>query len=245
MRYLEGKVNRPTYLKTRKIAASWDAATKQRAFFSARVASADLLAVLRKRVMEASAGAGSDQQARELLRMFLAGDGRDLLASLGFSPPSLDGGLAELGSVRRLQLILYQNAKMAQEVGHYQQWSQHWDTHPYGRWRIGYSENHRDEHVARDGMIFRYDHPIWREDPPGGLFNCHCWREELTADQVTGQQIQSADYEYEPSPLQFDPGAGIDQPVPIKPDTPDPIRDEIRKALEQIRAGESASPRSR
>lgn len=230
---LTAKQDRATAMNTRQIAATWDAETKRRAFFSARVADADLLAEIHRRVSQVMRGEMSDGQARELLRVFLENDGRDALAAMGFAPPSLDGGLAELGSTRRLDLIVYQNTKMAEEVGAYKEWTENADMFPYGRWRIGVSEKHRDEHVARDGRVYRFDHPIWTTDPPGGRFNCHCYREELTAAQVRaeGLTVQRRDSALEPSPLGFDPSKGLGDPVPMKETVPADIRAEVRQAL--------------
>jgi hypothetical protein len=247
--YLARKQDKETALRTREIAAMWNEETLRRSFFSARVASADILTELHKRVSQVASGDMTDTQARELLRVFLEGDGAGALAALGFAPPNLEGGVVELGSVRRLQLILAQNTKMAQEVGAYQQWKENWDIAPYGVWHIGESENHREEHLARDGRLFRYDHPIWTQDPPGGRFNCRCWREELTEDEVAERGLRAEDngFPFTKSPLKFDPSKGIDQPVEVKPATipevkakveeelADPIKAKATKAREELK----------
>jgi hypothetical protein len=232
--FIAGKKDKTTTLTSREYLAQWDEQTRRKSFFSARVASADLLAELHQRVQQVVDGKMTDAQARELLRVFLAGDGRDMLASLGFAPPSVDGGLKELGSVRRLQLIIDQNTKMAQEVGAYRQWIENADIAPYGRWHLGVSEVHRKQHVAHDGKVYRYDHPIWTTDPPGGLFNCHCWREEMTQAEVDaeGLSIQPGNSPVTPSPLGFDPSKSIDQLPPPRPGWPPEIADEVRKALQ-------------
>jgi hypothetical protein len=237
MKQIAGKVDRPTLLKTHQIAANWSKDIKERSFFSARVASADILAELHRRVQQVASGEMTDAQAREWLRVFLSGKGSGALAQLGFMPPAHDTPVSELGSVRRLQLIIGQNVKMAQEVGAYRRWMEHVATHPYGRWRIGVSAVHRDAHLARDGKVFRYDHPIWTQDPPGGLFNCHCYREELTAAEVDalGLDPEGADYQFKPSPLQFDPSQGMAQPIPEKPGMPPEIKADLQQALAKFR----------
>ena len=229
--YLKRKLNRPTFLSASQIASSWDADTKRRAFFSAKVASADVLSVLHKRVTQVMSGDMTDEQARELLRVYLSGEGKDLLASMGFSPPSVGAGIAELGSVRRLRLILYQNTKMATEVGHYRQWAENAHVYPYGRWHLGISEEHREEHVARDGVVYPFDNPVWTEDPPGARYNCHCWREELTAEEAEGFAIEHNTYFGSPSPLEFDPSKSLDDPPPEKDGWPIEIRDQVRRAI--------------
>jgi hypothetical protein len=247
--FITKKQDQATGLKTREIAAQWDEETTRKAFFSARVASADLLSELHRRVSQVVNGDMTDQQARELLRVFLEGEGAGALAALGFAPPNLEGGVAELGSVRRLQLILAQNTKMAQEVGAYAQWKENWDIAPYGRWHVGESKEHRLEHLAREGMLFRYDHPIWTQDPPGGQFNCRCWREELTEDEVQALGLTPAgnDFAFTKSPLKFDPSKGIDQLPEIKPATlpevahqlqpelADPIKEKSSKVREELK----------
>jgi hypothetical protein len=172
--YLAARQDRPTYLKASEYLTAWDAETRRKAFFSARVASADILSELHQRCQQVVNGDMTDRQARELLRVFLNGDGAAALRQLGFMPQGEAAqSVVELASVRRLQLILYQNAKIAQEAGHYRQWAENAALFPYGRWHLGHAEEHRPEHAARDGKVYAFEHPIWRTSPPGSEFNCH------------------------------------------------------------------------
>jgi uncharacterized protein with gpF-like domain len=222
--YLEKKQDKPTADKSKVIAAAWDSETKARAFFSARVATADILTQLHQRCNQVVSGAMTDNQSAELLRRWMEGDGGGLLADLGFLPPSkTSGSVAELGSVRRLRLIVEQNTKMAQEVGHYQQWQETAEAFPFGVWHIGISEEHREAHVARNGRAYPVGHAVWTVDPPGNLFNCHCWREEITAAEarrrgLTPQKL--APVEPPEGGLGFNPALGMPgDPPPIKPAT--------------------------
>jgi len=232
---LTAKQDKPTALKTKEIAALWDAQTKRAAFFSARVANADILSKLHRWVAQVANGEMTEGQGRELARTFLAGDGSGALAALGFAPPDAESGMAELGSTRRLSLIINQNVKMAQETAAYQSWQEQADYAPFGVWRLGVSAEHRPQHVAHADKVYPAAHPIWTTDPPGGLFNCHCYREELTAAQAKGMKIESNDTPLEPSPLGFDPSKPIgSEPPPDKPDWTPEIRDELQKALAKV-----------
>jgi hypothetical protein len=229
--WLATKTLVPTALRSAEIARAWDAETKRAAFFSARVTSATALSELKKKTEQVLAGDMTDGQAAELLRMWMTGNGAGALQSMGFKPPDMAGPVSELASSRRLQLILYQNTKMAQEVGGYRDWMENKDIVPYGRWHVGVSRVHRPEHLARDGNVYRWDDPVWTVDPPGGAFNCACWREEITAEEA-GFEVSQSTSGIRPSPLEFDPSAGL-APEPVIPESMDP---DIAAALEEILA---------
>lgn len=230
--YLAARQDLPTYAKAREYLNVWDAETRRRSFFSARVASADVLSELHRRCQAVVDGDMTDTQARELLRVFLDGDGAEALRRMGFLPqPDASDSLGELASVRRLKLVLYQNAKIATEVGHYRQWAENRDLFPYGRWRLGPAENHRDAHVARDGKVYAFDHPIWRTGPPGSEFNCHCWREELTAEEASGLPVEPNNQDVPRPTVDFDPGAPLDVPPPVKTKTPPGILRALQKQI--------------
>jgi hypothetical protein len=230
--YLAARQDRPTYLKASEYLTAWDAETRRKAFFSARVASADILSELHQRCQQVVNGDMTDRQARELLRVFLNGDGAAALRQLGFMPQGEAAqSVVELASVRRLQLILYQNAKIAQEAGHYRQWAENAALFPYGRWHLGHAEEHRPEHAARDGKVYAFEHPIWRTSPPGSEFNCHCWREELTAEEAAGLTVQPNDQTVPRPTVDFDPGAPLDVPPPVKARTPPGILQALRRSL--------------
>lgn len=236
LRYVTAKQTTTTRERTASIAANWSEEATRKAFFSARVAEADILNKIHNLVNDVVRGEMTQDQARELLRKFLSEDGsKKLLQGMGFSPDyDMEGSVSNLASTRRLKLILYQNSKMAHEVGAYQKWRENWDILPYGRWHIGGSKEHREAHKARDGMIFHHNHPVWTKDPPGGLFNCRCWREDLTEEEVVGSRIEPFDYKFDPSPLKFDPSKGLDQLPDIKPLTVDEIRQALQNSLKNI-----------
>jgi len=236
-RYLASRADKPTALKAKEYLTVWDAETRRKSFFSARVASADLLSALHAKVQAVVEGKGTENQAAELLRVFLERDGAEALSALGFLPAAATtDALTELSATRRLRLILYQNAKIAEEAGAYQQWAVNKDMFPYGRWRLGYAEEHREEHVARDGKIYPFDHPIWTQSPPGSEFNCHCYREELTAEEARAAGVPIEPIPKDPLPrptVDFDPSQPLASPPPIKPEVPPAIRDALLRQLTQ------------
>jgi hypothetical protein len=237
--YLRAKRDTPTTLTSREYLTLWNDETRRKAFFSARVASADLLTTLHETVQDVVDGKASEEQAVEWLRDFAKNQGRETLARAGWAPAEEAKGLTELASRRRLQLIVYQNTKIAHETGAYQQWAATRDIHPYGRWRLGYAEKHRESHVRLDGNIYSFDHPIWRQAPPGSEFGCHCWRELLTAEeaQAAGVPIQPSSSPVPEAQVRFDPGAGMDRPPPIRQGMPLALEQTLRSELPQARFG--------
>ncbi len=205
--FLHSRQDTATHLKSREIAMMWDAEARQAAFFSARVTQAAIVSRLHDVCQSVLSGQMSRAQARRLLREYFLGEGADALAAMGFAPARRAMGISQLASLPRLELIIYQNVKMAQERGHYQQWQKVRQDFPYGIWHVGNCANHREAHLARDGKIYAFDHPIWTQSPPGGEFNCHCYRELLTEKDMKerGLSPEPLDSEFEPSSLGFDP----------------------------------------
>lgn len=240
---MAARLDTPTAMKYKEITAAWDAQFRRRAFFSARVAEADLLGELHRKAQAVAEGRMTKAQARRLIREFFVGDGADALAALGFAPPKDAKGVAQLASIPRLELIVDTNVRMAQETGHYKKWESLKDVYPYGMWRVGYSKVHREAHLERDGKIYAFDHPIWRESPPGGEFNCHCRRELMTARELaaSGKMPVPDTVPFEPSSLGFDPGADGWQDPPFGKDVPPKVEKEATRLLEDDLRTEKAS----
>lgn len=247
-RYLRAKTPTPTTLTAQQYLTLWNSEARRKAFFSARVASVDLLSTLQKATQAVVDGQASEGQAVEWLRDFAKNQGRDTFAKAGWAPAEEARGITELASYRRLELVVYQNTKIAHEVGAYQQWAATQDVFPYGRWRLGPSETHRPEHVKLDGNIYPFDHPIWRQSPPGSEFGCKCWRELLTEEQAkqAGVQIQPKTSPIPDAQVKFDPAAGLDIPPPIKKETPPALVQEVKReiptAIPEAPILESAAP---
>ena len=214
---LDARLDRATALRFREILAAWAPGARQRAFFSARVAAATALSILHRRCRQVLEGDMTDAQAVRLIQeWFLSPAGGSILASMGFAPVRDARGVAELASGARLALVVRTNVLMAQECGRYAAWKDMADAFPYGRWRCGHAEHHREEHLRRDGRVFRFDHPIWTQSPPGGEFNCRCRRELLTQRDLDrlGLVPEPDDFPFAPSSLGFDPSRPVsDTPV--------------------------------
>jgi len=206
-----------TALKYQDILRQWTPEARQRAFFSARVMDATVLSELKRRVQQVVSGDMTSEQATRLMQEFFRGEGAPLLQRMGFLPQDQGQGkgVSELASTARLRLIFETNTRMAQEVGHYRQWAEVKEAYPYGVWHCGYAEEHRPEHLARDGKAYPFDHSIWTHSPPGGEFNCHCWREPISAEEAAlrGLIPEPMDSAFQPSSLGFDPSRGMAQPV--------------------------------
>lgn len=229
---LAKRLDTPTRLKYREIISAWDDEARSKAFFSARVSSASILSEIHQQVADVVSGKGTKQQAYEWINRYFIGEGADALAAIGFAPPKEANGVAELGSVARIKLIIDTQVKMAQEVGQYQQWEASKQQFPYGIWKIGYAEEHREEHVARDGKVYAFDHPIWTGSPPGGEFNCHCYRLLLGEEDLAerGLTPEPMDSPFEPSSLGFNPASGM----PDKPPFGKRVMPEYRNIAERM-----------
>ena len=236
---LSARLDTPTALKYKEIAATWDADFRHRAFFSARVTEATVLSELHNRVQAVLDGKMTDKQAVALLRDYFVGPGADPLAKMGFAPKAGARTIAELASLPRLQLIVETNVRMAQECGHYQQWAESAAFYRYGIWRCGYAEEHREEHLARDGKVYAFDHPIWTQSPPGGEFNCHCYREIASEDEIRalGLTPEPPSSPFEPSSLGFDPSRGMADPPPFGKRVRPEYREKAQEKIDDLLAG--------
>ena len=245
---IEARQDAATAMDTRRIAATWSAEARQRAFFSARVAEVSILKELHRVCAQVVEGKMSPKQATRLVQDYFVGEGADALARLGFAPPRTQRGISELGSTARLMLIFNTNLKLAQETGHYRQWSQVKEVFPYGIWHCGNAKEHRKEHLARDGKAFPFNHPIWTVSPPGGEFNCHCWREVISAEELERRGItpEGEGFKFEPSSLGFDPSRSLDeQPIPPSADLPPGIREQAERKLAEEEARRKAEEEAR
>ncbi len=234
---LTARLDTPTALRHKEIAALWDDEFRSRAFFSARVTEATVLSELHRRAQDVLDGKMTDKQAVALLRDYFVGPGADALAAMGFAPKRDARTIGELASYPRLQLIIETNVRMAQECGHYQQWAESAVYWRYGIWRCGYAEEHREEHLARDGRAYAFEHPIWTQSPPGGEFNCHCWREIASEDDIKelGIEPEPLSSPFQPSSLGFDPSRGMAEPPPfgkrVRPEYREKAQEKINEHL--------------
>lgn len=240
---LARRLDKTTYLTSREIALAWNADARARAFFSARVANATILSELHNKVEAVVGGQMTKAQAHNLIRRYFAGEGADALAELGFAPPREATGMAQLASVNRVQLILDTNVKMAQEVGQYKQWAAQRDIYKYGIWKCGYAKEHRQEHLARDGKAYAFDHPIWTLSPPGGEFGCHCYRMLVREEDLDerGLKPEPMDTPFVPSSLGFNPARGIRKPPEFGKRVRKEYKDKAKEQMEDAKEAIAAS----
>jgi SPP1 gp7 family putative phage head morphogenesis protein len=236
------KVSQPTDQKSKKISETWSEEARQSAFFSARVAKGDILEGLRKRIDDVLSGNMTQQQARWWIREFLTTAGASSLRELGWLPNEADmnenDNLTELGAVRRLNLILDQNIRMAQAVGEYQRLQGDKDLFPFARYVTRDDVRVRPAHAALNGKIFRADAPELARIYPPNDFGCRCHIEPLMEDEIGKQKVSGpADIPAEglsESGYSFNPAAGMDNLKPPKPQWGDDIRDEYLADVAQV-----------
>lgn len=81
---------------------------------------------------------------------------------------------AQLGSVRRLELIFRTNMQSAYAAGQWQQIQANKATMPYLQYNAVDDLRTRDEHRALDNKVYPVDHPFWRYYYPPNSWNCRC-----------------------------------------------------------------------
>ena len=182
--WLAKRANLTTVMNSREIAEEWTAKARAQAFFSARVAEGHILERLRSVSDAFSRGEIGLAEARTELKRFLRAEGKD----------DGKGGLRNLASTARLNLILEQNARMAAAVGQYQAGMDPDILERFPCWRyIGSTAlNPRDSHARFAGKVFRKDDPIWHKIFPPSDFNCKC-------------SVEDCDDEPDKAPEKIDP----------------------------------------
>lgn len=173
--YIRNRVNMPT-AKSHAHLTQMDPKIRAQAFFSARVAEAHILDRLRSVSDAYSRGEMGLGEARNRLKDFLRAE--------GYTPR--EGGMRNLASTARLNLILKQNASMAHAAGEWQRMHDpdQMAVFPYVRYHSRSDSRTRDDHSKLDGNIYRKDDPFLKTHTPPWEFNCRCWLEEITAKEA-------------------------------------------------------------
>lgn len=89
---------------------------------------------------------------------------------------------AQLGSSRRLQTIWRVNMRQASQVGVWER-AQRSTSHPYLIYRVGPSRQHRQEHLAWDGVLLPKDDPWWSIANPSNGWGCKCYSRAVSRAQ--------------------------------------------------------------
>jgi hypothetical protein len=119
---------------------------------------------------------------------------------------------AQLGSNRRLKTIYQTNIRSAYNQGVWER-GQASPAHPYIMYRIGPSQNHREEHRAWDGLVLPKDDPFWNAHYPPNDWGCKCYPRFIS--QATYERFKASGV---PSPKAVDGSGGGS--IPIKTDRP-------------------------
>ena len=182
---IESRQNLPTEKSHAEIVNELSPKIKAQSFFSARVAEARILDRLREVSDRYSRGEIGLGEARNELKDFLAAEGYD----------PHQGGLKNLASTARLNLILKQNAAMANAAAEWKRMHspEAMKVFPYVRYHTRGDSRTRSEHADLDGKIFRKDDPFLLTHTPPWEFNCRCWLEEVTEKEAnqTPELIQA------------------------------------------------------
>ena len=80
----------------------------------------------------------------------------------------------QLGSPRRLRTIYRANLRTARAAGQWERAQRNLRTHPYLVYRLGPSREHREQHVAWDGLVLPADDPWWNTHMPPNGWGCKC-----------------------------------------------------------------------
>ncbi len=228
--YLVNKKIVPTEKTAAELVESWTARDRAEALFSARVNQADVLEAIRGRIKQVIEGGGSSEQAFVLIRKFLLSDGKSALQEMGFLADEADmnanNRLSELGSARRLKLIIEQNVRNAQAAAEYDGFVEEKALYPYVEYHTAGDERVRVSHAALDGKVYEVGTPEMRAVSPPNDFRCRCYWLQLTRDELAGRYVERdvpPASTLSPSGFTFDPGLkpGEQLPavIPAKPKT--------------------------
>ncbi|MCY4377369.1 MAG: phage minor head protein [Spirochaetaceae bacterium] len=94
---------------------------------------------------------------------------------------------AQLGSSRRLETIWRVNIGQAAQAGVWER-GQRSTSHPYLLYRVGPSRQHRDQHLAWDGMVLPKDSDFWAVANPRNGWGCKCSTRFVSAAQYRRYQ---------------------------------------------------------
>lgn len=114
---------------------------------------------------------------------------------------------AQLGSARRLKTIYDTNIGQAYRAGAWER-GQESEAHPYIMYRVGPSRNHREEHLAWDGLILPKDDPFWNTHAPKNGWGCKCYLRFLSRASFERYKASGV-----PIPRRADGSGGGTRPV--------------------------------
>jgi len=165
--WLADKVVVPTELSSIEISREWPAQMRMQSFFSARVASGNILGSFREMTRKIQRGELGYSEAVSQLSEFLAREG------YGIPLPGTreDKDLRDIASTARMELILRQNVWMADALGARIISEQPAVLERFPNYR--YIAN-TDRHARFDGLVLPKTHPFWQTHYPPWDFRCQC-----------------------------------------------------------------------
>jgi len=149
------------------------------AFTVAKAMRFDLLEDIRNGVDEALEQGLTFEQFRKRLTPTLQEKGW-WGRGLAYDPTTQEYKSAQLGSPRRLRTIYRTNMRTARAAGQWDRIQRTTRTHPYLLYRLGPSENHREQHAAWLGILLPSDHEFWRTHFPPNGWGCKCWIRQVS-----------------------------------------------------------------
>ena len=142
-------------------------------FTVAKAMRLDILEAIYQAVVDAAAEGQTLRQFRKSLTPVLQKKGWWGVKPLR-DPVTGDIVEARLGSPRRLRVIYDTNMRAARAAGQWGRIQRGKRSHPYLIYELGPSREHRDQHVAWQGLILPVDHPFWEARYPPNGWGCKC-----------------------------------------------------------------------
>ncbi len=129
-----------------------------------------------------------EEMHRELVKTLEAGEtfetfrGRvqPFLERRGWAPPARGGNIPT-----RLRRIYETNMSTARAAGRWTRIERSQQRLPFLVYRLGPSLEHRDQHVAWEGVIARVSDAIWATLYPPNGWGCKCWVRQISARERT------------------------------------------------------------
>lgn len=96
-----------------------------------------------------------------------------------------DGEILLDATPARLETIFRNALQQAYNRGRYEQQAAHTESHPYYLYDAVGDDRTRPSHAAMDGLVARWDDPVWDVWTPACGHRCRCKRVALTERQAT------------------------------------------------------------
>jgi len=162
------------------------AAAHARAFTVAKAAQVDVLADIRRALIDNMEQGGTLRDFQHQLKPLLEKKG-------WWGKREADG--AQLGSPRRLRTIYQTNLQSAFMAARFSAALEATHSHPYWMYIAVMDGKTRESHAEMNGRVFRWDDPIWQHIVPPNGINCRCQFVAISEDTLTrrGLTVESSE----------------------------------------------------